>query len=644
MKFVSTALFVALAVNSAQGFTVSGPSNNVGFSASTKVAGFNAPTQMSQRELTVLAAEATEITMPALSSTMKEGTVVSWLKSEGEEVEAGEAIMVVESDKADMDVEAFEDGFIAKILVGEGESAPVGDAVALLVAEEDDIASVAEAGVPAAAAAPVAEAEPASEAPAAAAAPDVDFSQVDMPALSSTMKEGKVVSWLKAEGDAISAGEAIMVVESDKADMDVEAFEDGFLAAIITDEGDSSLVGAPVALIASEEGDIPALQAYAATLTGAPAPAAAAPAAPAAAAPRAAAAPKVAATGDRIVASPLAKKNAEALGVDLSTVAGTGPDGRITAADVENAANGAAPKKAAAAPAKPSWTPAAGVVPATPMARAAAKKAKIDLATIVGTGEFGRVTVDDVKIATGEKKPERKKAVKGGAEPVELPEGLVPFTGMQRAVSNNMEATLTTPVFRVSREVEMDAFNALYQQVKPKGVTVSALLAKAVALAIEKYPIINSSYTPEGAVMNPDINIAMAVAIDGGLITPTLKYANERNIMELGEDWKELVQKAKEGRLSPDEYNSGTFTISNLGMFGVSQFDAILPSGMGGILAIGGTSEQIVPCDKAVLGMKKVSKMTVTLTCDHRQIYGADAALFLKEFSTIMATPNQLLL
>lgn len=654
MKFVSSALFVALAVNSAQGFTLSTPSTNVGFSAaSNKVAAvFTAPStgnfntnRMSQRELTVLAAEATQITMPALSSTMKEGRVVSWLKSEGDEVEAGEAIMVVESDKADMDVEAFEDGFLAKILVGEGESAPVGEPVALLVAEEGDIAAAAAAGVPAEAA-PVAEAEPASDAPAAAAAPDCDFSQVDMPALSSTMKEGKVVSWLKAEGDPISAGEAIMVVESDKADMDVEAFEDGFLAAIITDEGESSSVGAPVALIASEESDIPALQAYAASLSGAPAPAAgAAPAAPAAAAPRAAAAPKVAATGDRIVASPLAKKNAEALGVDLSTVAGTGPDGRITAADVENAANGAAPKKAAApAPAKPSWIPAAGVVAATPMARVAAKKAKIDIATIVGTGEFGRVTVDDIKIATGEKKPERKKAAKGGAEPVVLPEGTVPFTGMQRAVSKNMEATLTTPVFRVSREVEMDAFNSLYQKMKPKGITVSALLAKAAALAIEKYPIINSSYTPEGTVFNPDINIAMAVAIDGGLITPTLKYANERNIIEIGEDWKELVQKAKEGRLTPDEYNSGTFTISNLGMFGVSQFDAILPSGMGGILAIGGTSEQIVPCDKAVLGMKKVSKMTVTLTCDHRQIYGADAALFLKEFSAVMGFPEQLLL
>lgn len=647
MKFVSTALFMALAINSAQAFAPSVSSNKVAFNNANTFA--SSTVVMSQQDLTVLAAEAIEITMPALSSTMKEGRVVSWLKQEGDEVEAGEAIMVVESDKADMDVEAFEDGFIAKILVEEGESAPVGEVVALLVAEEADIAEAAAAGGAAPAAAAVA--EPASDAPAAASAeaPDCEFSQVDMPALSSTMKEGKVVSWLKAEGDPISAGEAIMVVESDKADMDVEAFEDGFLAAIITDEGESSAVGTPVALIAAEEGDIAALQTYAATLTGAPAPVAAAPAAatPAAAAPRAAsAAPAAVATGDRIVASPLAKSLAAEKGVDLSTVAGTGPNGRITAGDVEAAATGAPGKKAApaAAPAKPAWTPAAGVVAATPMARAAAKKARLDIATIQGTGEFGRVTVDDVQIATGEKKVERKKAAAAGAEAVELPEGLVPFTGMQRAVSNNMEATLSTPVFRVSREVEMDAFNALYQSVKPKGVTVSVLLAKAAALAIEKYPIINSSYTPEGTVFNPDINIAMAVAIDGGLITPTLKYANERNIMELGENWKELVGKAKSGTLSPDEYNSGTFTISNLGMFGVSQFDAILPAGAGGILAIGGTQEQIVPCDKAVLGMKKVSKMTVTLTCDHRQIYGADAALFLKAFSGIMGSPQQLLL
>jgi len=747
----------------------------------------NSSSRQNQRQYdTSLSAEATKITMPALSSTMKEGRVVSWLKSEGEAVEAGEAIMVVESDKADMDVEAFEDGFLAKILIGEGESAPVGEVVALLATEEDEIELVAAmesaaeetatveetsgdgavstdsavAGesmslgeyedvfmpalsstmsegkivswlkdvgdkVEAGEAIMVVESDKAdmdveafedgylgaiyceegqtvdvgasvgiivkdpsdiskltshsnsnsssSSSPSTnhadtnnthslthdaasssfpqsssfsstLAAPDCSFSQVDMPALSSTMKEGKVVSWLKAEGDPISAGEAIMVVESDKADMDVEAFEDGYLAAIITEEGETGTVGAPVAIIAEEEKDIPTLQAYAATLSGGVAPTAPPAAAATPSAPKAtSAAPKqatsnVAATGDRVVASPLAKKKAADLGIDISTIAGTGPGGRITASDIEHAASGGgtSPKKTQDT-AKSSWTPAPGVVAATPMARVAAKKAKLDLASIPGTGKFGRVTEFDVKVATGQAKPlfESSKS-SSTTSAVELPEGLVPFTGMQRAVSNNMEATLSTPVFRVSREIQMDAFDALYQQVKPKGVSVSALLAKIVALAIEKYPIINSSYTPEGTVFNKDINIAMAVAINGGLITPTVKYANERSITDIGENWRVLVQKAKEGTLTPDEYNSGTFTISNLGMFGVTQFDAILPQGMGGILAIGGTQEVIVPCNQAIMGMKKVKKMTVTLTCDHRQIYGADGALFLKEMANIM--------
>jgi len=329
------------------------------------------------------------------------------------------------------------------------------------------------------------------------------------------------------------------------------------------------------------------------------------------------------------------------MGVDINTVAGTGPQGRITAADVQSAAFGSGTKKVAAA--KPSWTPAAGVIAATPTARVLAKKAKLDLASIEGTGEFGRVTADDVQIATGTKKAKRKVAANGSAPaPIVMPEGLVPFTGMQRAVSNNMIATMDCPVFRASREINMDAFNALYQSVKPKGVTVSALLAKAVAKAIEKHPIVNSSFREEGTFFNKDINIAMAVAIKGGLITPVLKYANERDVIELGENWKELVGKAKSGTLSPDEYNSGTFTISNMGMFGVSQFDAILPAGQGGILAVAGTQEFIVPDEQAILGMKKISKMTVTLTCDHRQIYGADAALFLRTLNDIMSNPEKL--
>jgi pyruvate dehydrogenase E2 component (dihydrolipoamide acetyltransferase) len=485
--------------------------------------------------------------------------------------------------------------------------------------------------------------------PLLAAAPDFEFSQIDMPALSSTMKEGKVVSWLKAEGDPISAGEAIMVVESDKADMDVEAFEDGFLAAIITGEGDVGAVGAPVALIAAEEKDIPALQAYAATLSGAPAapaaasPAAVTPAAPATVTPKAAATAR--APGARVVASPLAKKKAEELGIDISTVAGTGPDGRITASDVENAASGAAPaaKPAAAAaksaaPAKSAWRPAPGVIAATPMARAAAKKAKLDLATIQGTGEFGRVTLDDVKAATGEKKP-KKKAASAGPQAVELPDGFVPFTGMQKAVSNNMVATLTVPAFRVSTDIYMDNFEAMYAKLKGDGVSVSAMLAKACALAIEKHPIMNSAYSDQnggGIFYKGDINIAMAVAIDGGLITPTLEYANERPVKELAENWKELVGKAKSGTLSPKEYTTGTFTISNMGMFGVTEFGSLLPVGQGGILAVGATQDAVIPDSQAVLGMKKVRKMTVTLTADHRQIYGSDAAMFLKTLKSIM--------
>jgi pyruvate dehydrogenase E2 component (dihydrolipoamide acetyltransferase) len=400
-------------------------------------------------------------------------------------------------------------------------------------------------------------------------------------------------------------------------------------------------------LIAQNEADIPTLQAYAASLSGAPVVAtstAAAPASPTAtSAPKAASPRPAAAAGTRVVASPLARKKAEELGIDISTVAGTGPAGRITATDVENMAAGAGGTTAAPAktadPDKPVWTPTAGVIAATPTARALAKKAKIDLTTIKGTGVLGRVTIDDVKMATGEKKPERKKTTSPGVQTVEMPEGTVPMTGMQRAVSNNMMATLNVPEFRVSRDIEMDKFDALYQKVKPKGITVSAMLAKAVALAIEKHPIINSGFSEAGGgsiVYKPDINIAMAVAIDGGLITPTLKYANERSVIDLGENWKELVGKAKSGTLTPDEYNSGTFTISNMGMFGVTHFGAILPSGQGGILAIGGTQEVIAPCSQSVLGMKKVKKMTVTLTCDHRQIYGADAALFLKTLADIM--------
>jgi pyruvate dehydrogenase E2 component (dihydrolipoamide acetyltransferase) len=173
------------------------------------------------------------------------------------------------------------------------------------------------------------------------------------------------------------------------------------------------------------------------------------------------------------------------------------------------------------------------------------------------------------------------------------------------------------------------------QDLKKKGVSVSALLAKAVAITLEKHPLINAAYDPSGGIKyNKDINVAMAVALDGGLITPTLTHANDQDIYSLARSWKDLVVKAKEGRLSPPEYNSGTFLISNLGMMGVSQFDALLPVGMGAIMAVGSTTPTVVVQKNGFMGVQKL--MTVTLTADHRHIYGADSAQFLKDLAELI--------
>ena len=260
-----------------------------------------------------------------------------------------------------------------------------------------------------------------------------------------------------------------------------------------------------------------------------------------------------------------------------------------------------------------------------------------------GTGNFGRVTADDVLIACGKKVASAvstHSAGKSVSEPAaatstteEILDGVVPMDGMQKAVAKNMEATLSVPIFRVSREICTDDFDALYAKLKPSGVSVSAMLAKAVAMTLKKHPVMNAAYVEGGIKYSKDVNVAMAVAIDGGLITPTIIGAQDMDIFSIGRTWRELVGKAKAKKLSPAEYSSGTFTISNLGMFGVQQFDAILPPGTGSILAIAASKPKVVQMAAGV-GVKKA--MTVTVTCDHRHIYGADAAEFLKDLADLI--------
>ncbi len=417
-----------------------------------------------------------------------------------------------------------------------------------------------------------------------------------MPALSSTMTEGKIVSWTKSPGDKVEKGETVVVVESDKADMDVESFYEGYLATILVEEGGEATVGAPIALIAETEAEIEEAKQKAASLqpgqTAAPSATIQATAAPTPA--PVAATPSNRRNG-RTIASPRARKLAKEHGIDLKILQGSGPYGRIVADDVLKAA-GQMPQPTAA-PKIPQVIapPAAVVTQATPPS-----------------------PVPQV--------------------PVAIPVGeTVPLNTLQQAVVRNMVASLQAPTFRVGYTITTDGLDKLYQKIKPKGVTMTALLAKAVAVTLQKHPKVNANYI-EGAIQyRSAINISLAVAMpDGGLITPVLQNADLLDIYSLSRNWKSLVERARTKQLQPEEYSSGTFTLSNLGMFGVDRFDAIIPPGQGAILAVGASRPQVVATSENTFGIKR--QMSVNITCDHRVIYGADAAAFLQDLAQLIET------
>jgi pyruvate dehydrogenase E2 component (dihydrolipoamide acetyltransferase) len=221
-----------------------------------------------------------------------------------------------------------------------------------------------------------------------------------------------------------------------------------------------------------------------------------------------------------------------------------------------------------------------------------------------------------------------------------VPGSVQPLTTLQNAVVRNMVASLQVPAFRVGYTITTDALDKLYKQIKSKGVTMTALLAKAVAVTLQKHPLVNASYSEQGIVYRSSINIAVAVAMDdGGLITPVLQNADQLDIYSLSRNWKSLVDRARAKQLQPEEYNSGTFTLSNLGMFGVDRFDAILPPGQGAILAIGASRPQVVATPDGMLGVRQ--QMQVNMTSDHRIIYGAHAAAFLQDLAKLIETNAQ---
>ena len=431
--------------------------------------------------------------------------------------------------------------------------------------------------------------------------------EIFMPALSSTMTEGKITSWVKSPGDKVEKGETVVVVESDKADMDVESFYEGYLGVIITPAGESAPVGSAIAYVAETKEEIAEAKQKAAGQSSSPNGSSSSqnsedPPAKLVSSPTAAAIASIpdvvvssprkseTASSGRQIVSPRAKRIAKDNGLDLAKITGTGPNGRVTAVDVELFLQPTAPISAAPI--------SAAKMPAATLSAAPVAKAPVAL----GTAQ--------------------------------------PLTTMQKAVINNMNQSLSVPVFRVGYTITTDALDALYKQVKPKGVTMTALLAKAVAVTLQKHPLINASFSDRGLEYKSNINVAVAVAMDdGGLITPVLQNADQTDLYSLSRNWKGLVERARAKQLQPDEYNSGTFTISNLGMFGVDRFDAILPPNTGAILAVGGSRPQVVATKDGAI--KVLSQMQVNLTADHRVIYGAHAAQFLKDLAKLIETDPQ---
>jgi len=426
-----------------------------------------------------------------------------------------------------------------------------------------------------------------------------------MPALSPTMTEGNLAKWLKSEGDAVKAGDVIAEIETDKATMEVEAVDEGTLGKILVPGGTEGVkVNEPIALLLEEGEDRSALDGGAA----APAPKANGEAKPAAAESSAAPAPQApvapsADLGERIAASPLARRMAAQAGIDLRGLKGSGPHGRIVKADIEAAAKGGArPAPAAEPKAAPAPAPAAAQPAAPAPAPAAPPTAAYDE---------------------------------------------IPLNNMRKVIARRLtEAKQTIPHFYLTIDCELDALLAMRGQLNAREgadykLSVNDFVIKAVALAMRKVPGVNAAWGGDKIYQFKDIDVSVAVAIDGGLITPIVRKADQKGLSTISNEMKDLAKRAKDGKLKPEEFQGGGFSISNLGMYGIKDFLAVINPPQACILAVGaGEKRPVVKGDE----IKIATMMSVSLSTDHRVVDGALGAVFLQEFKRLVEDPLALLL
>ena len=545
------------------------------------------------------------IRMPKMSDTMEEGVIAAWLKKVGDTVKPGDILAEVETDKATMELESYDEGVLLYIGVQEKDSVPVNGVIAVIGEKGEDYEHLlngsdksekkeeAPKSEENASKSEEKDSEPKkSEAP----AEKIDVSNINatvitMPKMSDTMQEGTIASWLKKVGDDIKSGEIIAEVETDKATMELESYEDGTLLYIGVEAGDSVPVDGVIAVIGEKGADFETLlkaqksnssepaaeskpepAAETKTESKSPAPATAAPSAPA---------PVNNADGERIKASPLAKKIAEEKGVDIRQVSGSGDGGRIIKKDVENFVPAAAPQAAAAA----------------------------------GAPTVGQESFKEEKVSQ-----------------------------MRKVIAKRLaESKFGAPHFYLTMEINMDkAIEARksMNEVSPVKISFNDMVIKAAAAALRQHPKVNSSWLGDKIRYNEHIHIGMAVAVEEGLLVPVIRFADNLSLSQISTQAKTLGGKAKNKELQPKDWEGNTFTISNLGMFGIDEFTAIINPPDACILAVGGIKETVIVKD----GQMQIGNiMKVTLSCDHRVVDGSVGSAFLITLKSLLEDPVRIL-
>ena len=527
------------------------------------------------------------IRMPKMSDTMTEGVVSKWVKKVGDAVKSGDVLAEVDTDKATMDVESYYTGTLLYIGVEEKKAAAIDSILAIIGKADEDItpllASLSTSATPTSTpqkAVTQSEIQTSPQLP----PPSVKAAIVRMPKMSDTMTEGVISKWVKKVGDKVKSGDVLAEVDTDKATMDVESYENGTLLYIGADAGKAIAIDGIIAIIGEPSADFQQLLAYDAQKN----------------------------TAQPIANTPIA-------------VATTQNNSSITQNNLPSSTEN-------------------GRIKASPLAKSLAKEKGLDLTQVAGSGEFGRIIKRDVETYQTPSKGTTKTQVATmtyGKESFTE----VPVSQMRKVIARRLgESMFTAPHFYLTMEINMDkaiiARESINESIKPLKVSFNDLVIKACAVALKKHPHVNSSWLGDKIRYNDHVHIGVAVAVEDGLLVPVVRFADTKSLSQISSEVKDLGGRAKDKKLQPADWEGNTFSISNLGMFGIEEFTAIINPPDACILAVGAITETpIVKNKQIVVG----NVMKVTLSCDHRVVDGATGAAFLQTLKGLLEDPIRLL-